>query len=115
QSGADPVLVEALLTDDRLLGDPQTLLDAITVAGDKGLTARFYKVAGAKDPELLSSVSTDADMALKDKDGKPLKPAEANSVRFEGYLKVPSHGAYRFYVTLGKKDTQVELRFEHWP
>ena len=42
-------------------------------------------------------------------------PNPANSARFEGYLEVPTPGAYRFYVALDKQNAEAELRFGHLP
>jgi peptidoglycan hydrolase-like protein with peptidoglycan-binding domain len=115
QTGAEPALVEALLSDSRLLGDPQPLLEAFTATGERGVSATFFDGAGA---ELETKLFADANTGLKNKDGNPLKPAAANSTRFEGYLEVPTPGAYRFYVALDKQDAEAELaelRFEHLP
>ena len=38
-TGADPTLVESLLTDDRLLAGPKSLLEAFTDTGNRGITA----------------------------------------------------------------------------
>ena len=108
-TGADPVLVESLLTDERLLGETQPagasqpLLAAFTAAGEGGLTVIFFASPNGSGAALATSTFADVDTGLKDKDGKPLKPAAANSARFEGYLAVPAPGAYRFYVALDKR------------
>jgi hypothetical protein len=118
---ADPVLVESLLTDARLLTErelyniedpPGPLLEAFTATGEHGITATFFSSTGAA---LTTLTFADANTDLKDKDGNPLKPTEANSVRFEGYLEVPAPGAYRFYVARDQKNTEAELRFDHLP
>ena len=112
QTGADPVLVESLITDERLLAGPKPLQEAFTATSELGLTATFFNGAGA---ELGTKLFADADTSLKGKDGNPLKPAGANGARFEGYLEVPTPGAYRFYVALGKQNAEAELRFDHLP
>ncbi len=89
-TGADAVLVAGLLTDKRLLGYPEPLLEAFTATEGPGTGAGFFDEAGTL-----------------------LNPA--NSARFEGYLEVPSSGAYRFHVVLEKKDARAELRFTHLP
>lgn len=109
---ADPPLVEALLSDSRLLGDPQPLLEAFTATSEPGVNATFLDGAGA---ELGTKLFADADTGLKDKDRNPLKPADTNSARFEGYLEAPAPGAYRFYVALDKQNAEAELRFDHLP
>lgn len=116
---ADPVLVESLIIDERLLkgADANSLLISIEATGKRGVSAAFFDsddLSGAS--QATSSVVSGADTALKDNqdaDGNPLNPAD--SARFAGYLEVPTPGAYRFYVELGTHDTEAELRFEHLP
>ena len=120
QTGADPALVESLLTDYRLLetqpaGAPQSLLEAFTATGERGLTATFFASSNGSGTSIATSVFSDADTGLKDKDGNPLRPARTNSARFEGYLEVPAPGAYRFYVALDRQGAQADLRFDHLP
>ena len=116
-TGSDPLLVESLLTDERLLVGPRSLLEALTAAGERGLSADFYDSpdrSGAR--QQTGSSVMDADTALKaskDKDGNPLNPA--NSARFGGYLEVPSPSAYRFYIALDKQNAKASLRFDHLP
>lgn len=116
-TGADPVLVESLLTDERLLAGPKPLLEAFTATGERGVGADFFdSVDGSGVRQPTSPSVIDADTALKakkDKDGNPLNPA--NSARFEGYLEVPTPGAYRFYVALDKQNAEAELRFPDFP
>jgi len=120
-TGADPTLVESLLTDYRLLGEtqpagaPQPLLAAFTATGERGLTATFFAPSDGSGASLTTSVFSDADTGLKDKDGNPLKPAGTNSARFEGYLEVPAPGVYRFYIALDRQNAEAELRFDHLP
>ncbi|MEJ7870614.1 MAG: neuraminidase-like domain-containing protein [Rubrobacteraceae bacterium] len=113
QLGADPALVEALLSDTRLLGDPQPLVAAFTATSERGVNATFFDGA---DTELgAEKLFADVDTALKGKEGDPLKPASANRARLVGYLEAPTPGAYRFYVAFEKKDAEAELRFDHLP
>ena len=116
-TGADPVLAESLLTDERLLAGPKPLLEAFTATGERGVSASFFdSVDGSGVPQAISPIVMSADTAMKDKkdtNGNPLNPA--NSARFEGYLEVPTPGAYRFYVALDKKNAEAELRFDHLP
>jgi len=111
QLGADPALVEALLSDARLLGDPRPLLDAFTATGEQGVSATFFDGAGAELGD--SKRFDDANTGLKDKLGSPLKPAGATGARLEGYLETSAPGAYRFYVAFDKKGAEAELRFDH--
>ena len=41
QTGADLVLVESLLTDERLLAGPKPLLEAFAATGERGINAEF--------------------------------------------------------------------------
>jgi hypothetical protein len=108
--GADPALVEALLSDARLLGVPQPLLETFAATSERGVNATFFDGAGE---ELDTSVFSDADTALRDREGNPIQPAGTNRALFEGYLEVPVPGAYRLYVAFEKKDDAAELRFDH--
>lgn len=114
-TGADRVLVESLLNDARLLGTTKPLLESFTAADVRGITATFSAAPDGTGPALATVFLPEADTAFKDQDGNFLKPAEANSARFEGYLEVPVPGAYRFYVKLEKQDAEAELRFAHLP
>ena len=114
-TGADPVLVDSLVTDDRMLATPKTLLDSFASTAVRGLEATFWPSADASGVPHPSVTLADADTGTKDSVGKPLKPAGADSARLEAYLEVPITGAYRFYVELEKKDAEAELRFPHLP
>lgn len=115
QTGGDPVLVESMLTDNRLLGEVQPgealpLLEVLTAVGGRGLTATFFDNAGKT---LKTANLTDADTSLKDEANNPIKPAGTDRAKFEGYLEVPTPGVYRFYAVMGKQNAKVELRFAH--
>jgi hypothetical protein len=114
-TAGDPSLVESLVTDQRLLADPQALLTLLTATRDRGVTAKFFASNDGTGATLGSSTVTEADTALKDKSGNPVKPAGANSARFAGYMEVPVAGAYRFYIELGKQNAEADLRFDHLP
>ena len=117
QTGADPALVESLLTDERLLPGSKPLLEAFVAIGERGIDAAFFDADDLGDPTQDSApVVASTDTALKDKldrAGNPLGPA--GSARFAGYLEVPVAGAYRFYVVLDKQGAAFELRFDHLP
>ena len=115
QTGADPVLVESLLTDGRLLGDPQPLLEAFASVGARAVTAAFFASADGSGAALATASFPNGDTGLKDANGTLLRPAAAKSARFEGYLEVPAPGAYRFFVTLDKQAAEATLRFDHLP
>lgn len=116
-TGAEPALVESLLTDERLLAGPQPLLEALAATGEPGLSAAFFDSVDGSGPRQPTSPNVmNADTALKakqDTNGNSLNPA--NSARFEGYLEVPTPGAYRFYVALDKQNAEAVLRFDHLP
>ena len=114
-SGAAPVLVESLLTDERLMTAPGALLEALTASAERGITATFFASAVGAGASLAALSLSDADTGAKDKNGNPLKPAGAGSALFEGYLEVPTAGAYRFHVALDKQSAEAELRFDHLP
>lgn len=107
-TGADPGLVESLLNGERLMMTFESI-------DNRGINAIFFDsvdLSGAAQATM--PVISSADTALKDTHdiaGNPLKPA--NSARFEGYLEVPTPGAYRFYIEMDKKDAEAELRFVH--
>lgn len=117
----DPTLVESLLTDSRLLGIVQPggdtrlrpLLDLFAAAAEMGITAKFFPSVDGTGAAMKTVSLVDANTSLKDHDGNPLRPAGANSARLEGYLEVPTPGAYRFYVRLEKQNAEAELRFAH--
>ena len=117
QTGADPVLVESLLADERLIAAPTALLNAFAAVAEPGVTARFYDSNnGTGATQASSPVTHSTDTALKDArdtQGNPLN--QANSAQFEAYLEVPATGAYRFFVELDKQNTTAELRFAHLP
>ncbi len=114
-TGADPALVESLVTDERLLAASGPLAAALAGTVDGGLTATFYAAADGTGAPLASIRLTAADTGLRDQDGKPLRPAGAGSACLDGYLEVPAPGAYRFYLTLDKQAAEGELSFEHLP
>ena len=113
---AEPASAERLLTDTRLLrdptqpGDPQPLLNAFAAAGERGVTAT-YRISGESHDYrvLLTSART---LIPNPATGEPLS---LSLVRFEGYLEVPTTGAYRFYVSCERADVRAELRFAHLP
>lgn len=115
-TGTDPVLVEGLLSDERLLGGTKPLLNAFATVSERGINATFYSGQNFNNEISLVIVVTDADTGLKVRAGNkliPVKPATADSVEFEGYLSVPVSGAYRFYVELDKMGAAAELHFNH--
>jgi hypothetical protein len=115
-TGADAALVETLLTDAQVLGDPRPLVEAFSVTANRGLSVMYYASPDCSGPPSATFTLGQAETGLSGADGKtPLKPAGTMSARFQGYLEVPSPGAYRFYAVLDDKDAEAELRFDHLP
>lgn len=113
-TGGDPVLVESLVGDDRLLAAPKALLNSFAATAARGLDATFWLSADATGSPQPAVLLADADTSVKDSVGNPLRPA-GDSARLEAYLEVPITGAYRFYVELDKQNAEAELRFPHRP
>jgi hypothetical protein len=112
RTGADPVLVESLIADDRLLASPKALLDVFTATAMRGLNATFWDAATGMP---TTTVWLDADTGAKDGAGNPLKRAGDDRALFEAYLEVHSTGAYRFYVEMDKQGIRARLGFPHRP
>ncbi len=110
-TGAAPVLVESLVTDERLLTavDNSSLLMSFVSVGERGVSAVFSSSDDLSDISgATGAVVRSADVSLGDL-------PSINSARFDGYLEVPASGVYRFYVELGGQDAEAELRFPHLP
>ncbi|HLN62155.1 MAG TPA: neuraminidase-like domain-containing protein [Symbiobacteriaceae bacterium] len=114
-TGADPALVESLVTDARLLAGPGPLQAAFAGTAARGVTATFYTTVDGSGEQLGSITLATPDTGLRDQQGNLLRPAGAQSACLEGYLEVPAPGAYRFYLTLEKQAAEAELRFAHLP
>ena len=122
-TAADPVIVESLLTDVRLLGLVQpggggatlSLLSALSAGSERGLSVDFFASTDGTGAALGSLMFPDADTGLKDKNSNLIRPAATMSATFDGYLEVPAAGAYRLFAALGKQNASVEIRFDHLP
>jgi hypothetical protein len=112
QLSAAPALLEALLSDPRLLGNSLPLQESFDALGERGVSATFFDGAGAK---LATRFFADADTGLKDKAQQPLKPANANSARMQVYFEVPLPGAYRFTIEATGQNAEADLHFKHLP
>ena len=112
---ADPVLLESLISDKRLLAVPGAMINSFAATAEQGLNATFWASADGTGAPLSPISLDDADTGAKDGAGNPLKPAGADSARLDAYVEVPVPGAYRFYVQLDKQNAQAELRFPHLP
>ncbi|HEY5742839.1 MAG TPA: neuraminidase-like domain-containing protein, partial [Terrimicrobiaceae bacterium] len=109
-TAASAALVEGFLTDERLLGTPQPLLESLAATGERGANVSFFDAGGANLGE--QRLFSNADTGSRDTEGKRLAPEGAKSARFEGYLEVPASGAYRFAIQFDKKGAEAELRFD---
>lgn len=114
-TGAEPALVESLLTDERLLSGPGPLLSTFSRTGERGAEAHFFDSPdGSGTRQSTSNPIASADTALRplqDSAGNDLSPA--NSARFAGTFEVPAAGAYRFTVEVERQGAEAELRFDH--
>ena len=108
--GAEPALVETLVTRGDMLGDPsypgKPLLDGFIAAGEHGVSVSYFASTDATGAA-IQPTSTSATAATNG------KPPATNSIKFQGYVEVPTNGPYRFFVELGKKDAAAQLRFDH--
>lgn len=112
-TSADPRLVDSLIGDDRLLGLPNALLPTLVNTAERGVDATFWPSADATGAPSPTATLLSADTNGVDPSGRTLRPAGADSARLEGYLEVPTTGAYRFYVELDRQNARAELRFPH--
>ena len=85
---ADPAMVEDLLSKQKLIDRDETLLELLSAIGKVPSGPGFF------DPE--GNLSENADEA-----------------QFTGYLAVPTSGAYRFLISLPKKNAVATVRFDH--
>ncbi len=111
----DAELVEALVTEPELLSDPAPLIEAFSGVSTRGVDVTAYASTDASGPPLVSLVLSDADTTLRDGNGAPLIPAGSRSARVEGFVEVPTPGAYRIHIALEKKDATATVRFAHLP
>lgn len=117
QTAADPNLVEALLTDAKMMAALGPLLAALAATGTQGVDATFFistDLTGA--PQNTIPILGDVKMALRpDNDLANVPLPVANSARFTGFVEVPTPGAYRFLVAFEKQNAQAALFFDHLP
>lgn len=113
--GTTASLTKTLLTNTSVLSDPTQpatspvpLLAAFQAAGDDGVTVTYYSDAAESASVGSATVAT----ASTDKTTNPNKPANVNSVRFEGYIEFPVDGPYKFTITLPNNTASAILRFD---
>jgi peptidoglycan hydrolase-like protein with peptidoglycan-binding domain len=119
QTGADPVLVESLLTNAEFLALPEDP-DLPLLIPLLNWFAEFAKLKqGGITAETFASVDLNADPhTATEPDIKTVPDIKIeaeyniNSARWYGYFEVPQGGAYRFYAKLGKKDAAVVIRLD---
>ncbi len=109
-TGADPALVEALLTDARLLSADGggTLAEALEAAAERGLDAVFSPNTDGSAPSAPVRLAT-GDTSVRDADGAPLRPPGTNAIRLDGWVETTAGGAHRFTVHTAKAGTRVRL------
>jgi len=125
-TGADPSMIKDLLSEPTLLSDPLTiqeleqesdfvhtdrpLMEAFAEAGQEGADTVFT-TPGGDDEILMTSINTSA----QKEDGTPFRPEGAGAVRFEGWLKVPTDGIYRFFAIRDSNGVEAEFRLGDLP
>lgn len=106
--GADPALLEALVTDAALLNDPgnpgKSLLQAFLAVGQPGVSASYYDKNSAL---LASGIAATADTA-----DPTNSVAGAIRCHYEGFLQVYTDGPYRFFAALGNKGAQAAFHLD---
>jgi hypothetical protein len=123
RTGAEPALVESLVTDERLLTAPgeagaaSSVLSVLAGAAAAGIDGTFFESsdgsgAAQATPRAIGSADTSLRPAV-DIHGNVLNTS--NSARFQGDLMVPTPGAYRFLASFDKQAAEGELRFDHVP
>ena len=109
--GADPVLIEALVTDATLLTNPSnpgiSLLGAFFSLGQQGVSASYYTSVDGSGSAQESGIAGTADTS----DPTNSKPGTA-SAHFEGYLQVPTDGPYRFIAELGNTKAAASFHMD---
>lgn len=105
RTGADPALVESLLTDDRLMANGGAYAKVFAALGTSGVRVTYYDGANAViGTSTLASAGTKGD-----------RPGTATRADIEGYLQVSESGAYRFNIELDKTGARADLTLPHLP
>lgn len=110
-AGADPVLVESLTTDERLLksADSTPLLEAFADACERGITATYFFSGDQSGISLTTQLQADDSFNQVGTVSDPIRSTDANRTVLDGYLEVPRDDAYVFSVLLAMKDDKAEL------
>ncbi|QHT61334.1 hypothetical protein GXP70_16130 [Paenibacillus lycopersici] len=103
QTGGDPTLIEALLTNREFLALPdapdKALLSMLEGLGRRGFSVKFSPSDAEKQPESTERIE------IKEDD-------ECQEATWEGFIEVPLDGEYRLYAILGKEAAKVELSID---
>jgi hypothetical protein len=110
-AGADPALVESLLTDARLLtsADTTPLLNAFAEIDTRGLTATYWFSADQTGVSLTTLLRADDLLASAGQVGTPVRAIGAKRAEIVGMLTVPTDGDYQFSVLLARNGDKVTL------
>ena len=84
----------------------------------RGVTATFFRGNGTaltEDQQIGEPRTVETtDTAIK-VNNIPIKPPEAKTAHFHGYLAVPTAGKYTFSINFDKQDAEAEFRLYHMP
>jgi hypothetical protein len=110
--GADPTLLQSLLTTPWLLSDPKAggapLLNSFLALGQQGLDLACYQSSDGTGAAQATKVIASADTTQQ-------LPSGTNSIQLQGYFQVPATGPYRFYAQLSKQGAQAQLTTDQSP
>ena len=115
QTGADPMLVEGLVTDFRLLGQIQPpgathpLLEAFTATADRGITGAYFFSANQTGVKLTTRQWANDALGRAGTASNPVRSIGFNRAELDGYLEVPRDNDYDFSVVLAKKGDKALL------
>jgi hypothetical protein len=90
-TGADPVLLESLVGDERLLAVPGTLLNAFAATAERGLNATFWASADGTGAPLPPVSLADADTGAKDGSRQPAEARRGGQRLFRGVCRGANH------------------------
>ncbi len=109
-TAADSVLVESLITDERLLAvDSKPLLSAFSEIGERGITATYWFSADQSGVAFTTQLRAGDTSIPAGKVSSPFRFAGAAVAELDGYFEAPEDGDYEFTIVLAKKDDEVEL------
>ena len=117
QTAADPLLIESLLADERLLttANSAPLLSVFAEAGEDGPTRTHWFSADRSGVALISQPPSAGAAGSTAPISSPFHPVGTNRVELHGFIEVPSDDDYEFSVVLAKQDDTVQLRIGDQP